>query len=194
MSKEQVNYIMDMFKDADEMVVKTLLEELGEVRFGEAREALLSVINDFTYDIDSENALAQLFTEDEFHAFENYMISNGVGVQIHSDICGGCKKRLVSLNVPIVVFKCGHCFHNDPNCLKSNKCPICENIVSDEKDQLGKGKTNNKLTISHIARFERSISLKPNSVSIDFYSPPTDKDQNPIETPTATILPLEPSP
>ena len=30
MSKEQVNYIMDMFKDADEMVVKTLLEELGD--------------------------------------------------------------------------------------------------------------------------------------------------------------------
>ena len=166
-------------------LLKFLLEELGEIRFGEAREVLMSVIRDFTYDIDSENALAQLFTEDEYHAFENYMLSNGEGIQLQSAICGGCKKKLLSINSQIVVFKCGHCFHNNPSCLKSDKCPICENIVTAE-DSTPPSRSIN--IAKKLRDFEYFIKVKPDNIQMNLYEP--FNEDEPVEAPTATSLPF----
>ena len=176
-------------KIAFDKILRFLLKELSETRFGEARQTLMSVINDYAYDVDTDVALAQLFIEDESHGYENYIMNNIQGLHYDSVICGTCGKKLASSNQGVKIFKCGHSFHT--NCLMTDKCPICEGEkIGDESQEKNEKEEERKVKMvvgNKMKRYEMIMARSPELYEMDFFYPENDVI---VETPTATSLPL----
>jgi tetratricopeptide (TPR) repeat protein len=173
-------------------ILKFLIDELAELNFGEARETLTSVITDYTYDVDSDISLAQLFKEDEAHAYENYVITNLQGFKYNQITCCSCQKRLdIDGALPVRFFKCGHTFHNNAPCLTRDICPVCfaeERLDEVKEDKADDTKHLDIIIKRKLSRFEVNISqeLVVNSMIFD-----DTEGEVVMDPPTATELPLD---
>ena len=172
-------------------ILKFLVDELAELKFIEAKETLTSVINDYTYDIDSDIALAQLFEEDEAHAYEDFIIANMKGFEYKSTTCCTCHKRLDDGGNQVRFFKCGHVFHDKEPCLTRDICPIC--FAEERLDEKNEAKNGNMGRLDSIikrklSRFEADIVRQPTANSMYFDDAEGEVVMDP---PTATELPLE---
>lgn len=147
-------------------LLKFLMTECGELELGDTRTTIMNVINDYQYDVDSDKTLGELFWNDMLKSYEDYITLNITGIQVHSAVCGTCKSRLSNANgYQIRIFPCGHCFHDNPQCLRNNQCPICQ-----REEIYGETTANVK---SHDSDQDRVIKRRINRFEYDIHALPT---------------------
>jgi hypothetical protein len=99
--------------------------EFQELRFRFARICLLSVVNDYEYDLDQKLSMVLLYHADEQNWHGKYIqeIQSGIeGSDLH---CCSCGRSLFGVSCLIQVFGCGHVFHQTKECLSKAVCPVC---------------------------------------------------------------------
>lgn len=133
-SDEKVNFLTSYLKTicsavANVVSYPALLEifihQFQQLNFGFAKLALSSVMNDYAYDLDTTNAMCELYRQDEINDHSEFILNAIRGTENDSLICNTCKKRLIGGFDQIQIFPCGHVFHRNFNCLPKQICPVC---------------------------------------------------------------------
>lgn len=173
-----------------EELIKFLMSELCELELSDARTTIISVFNDYQYDVDSDKNLGELFSNDSRKAYEDYITLNVKGNIYRSVTCCTCKKRLTSGGSSIRVFPCGHVFHGAPPCLMKEQCPICtrDNVYA----QVAKTDSNDNSLMERIVKrkvmkFENDIHSLPNIGEV--ICDETTLAETPVLFPTVQFVP-----
>lgn len=157
--KERVDVLTDYLKNicillANAMPFSDLLEilvvEYQQLDFGFAKSALLSVINDYAYDIDTTSAMCQLYRQDEANDYSNLILTSTRGIANNNMICCTCHQRILGVDDKIRIYPCGHVFHINVNCLPRQMCPICNTVE----------KINQSIPPPHISVLSRATFSK----------------------------------
>ena len=107
------------------VILELLVVQFQELHFGLAKSAILSIMHDFSYDVDTNNAMFQLYRLDEINEHEKYIQGRIQGLENNNINCCTCKCRLMGVDDQIQIFPCGHSFHKNERCLPKQVCPIC---------------------------------------------------------------------
>jgi hypothetical protein len=99
--------------------------EFQELPFRFGRACLLSVVNDYEYDLDQNLSMVLLYHADEQNAHAKYIREMQSGIEGSSLNCSSCHRSLFGVSCMIQVFGCGHVFHQTDECLPKAVCPIC---------------------------------------------------------------------
>lgn len=131
---ERVNFITTYLKTICSTVASVVpypaildifIQQFKELNYGYASLALSSIMNDYSYDIDTTNAMCDLYRQDERNDHSRLILNYIAGVENDNIVCCTCKKRLVGVLDQIQVFPCGHVFHRNISCLPKQVCPVC---------------------------------------------------------------------
>lgn len=115
-------------------LLQLLVSEFQIFDFGLAKDALMTVMNDYAYDVDSSISLSNLYHEDAVNENAKYIKKLNEGISFAPTTCGTCKHRLIGASYDIKIFHCGHVFHNTDQCLPKQICPICNPEESLDQD------------------------------------------------------------
>lgn len=116
-------------------LLEMLVVEYQELKFGTLKAAILSIMNDYDYDVDQNLTMSLLYHEDEVTAHSSYVESLVHGIAYNDTRCSACHGSLFGVPASIQTFSCGHVFHSQPSCLPKDICPICHPIEKiDEGD------------------------------------------------------------
>ncbi|OHT04257.1 hypothetical protein TRFO_28309 [Tritrichomonas foetus] len=131
---DRVNILTDFLRRICELVANiitfpVLIEQLvvnfQELHFGLAKSAIINIMHDYSYDVDTTNAMCQLYRLDEVNEHAKYVKGKINGLTNHHLTCCTCHHRIMGVDGQIQIFPCGHIFHKNPQCLPKQVCPVC---------------------------------------------------------------------
>jgi hypothetical protein len=99
--------------------------EYQELPFGFARTSLLSILNDYEYDLDQNLSMVLLYHEDEKNTHARYIGNVIQGTEYGSLNCNTCSSGVFGVSCGVKLFGCGHIFHETKKCLPREVCPKC---------------------------------------------------------------------
>jgi hypothetical protein len=99
--------------------------EYQELPFGLARTSLLSILNDYEYDLDQNLSMVLLYHEDEKNTHARYIGGVIEGIEYGGLNCNACGCGLFGVSCGVKLFGCGHIFHETKKCLPREVCPKC---------------------------------------------------------------------
>jgi len=167
-SNRELNIISNSFKELcilssnvisfNELIQYVIIEFAG-LKVGSTKDALITIVNDFSYDVDMKRSLSSLIRDDEINTNNLYLQNIIKGVAIESCICEKCRRRLVGCATQIRIFPCGHIFHE--SCFSGEKCSICfaNNQLgqNEEQEQVPKIAISNRAVTRLLTRFEKQV-------------------------------------
>ena len=109
-------------------LLEMLVVDYQEFRFGTLKAVIVSIMEDYDYDVDQNLTMSLIYHEDEAHAHSSYIESLVHGITYTSLCCATCHRRLFGVASSIQAFSCGHVFHCNSVCLPKETCPICHPI------------------------------------------------------------------
>ena len=115
-------------------LLEMLIVDYQELKFGTLKAAILSIMNDYDYDVDQNLTMSLLYHEDEVNAHSSYVESLVHGIAYNDTHCSACHGSLFGVGSAIQTFSCGHVFHCDPACLPKDVCPICHPVEKLNED------------------------------------------------------------
>jgi hypothetical protein len=105
--------------------LRLFVVEFQELPFGFARYCLLSVLNDYEYDLDQNLSMVLLYHADEQNSHAKYIRGKIGGTVTGGLECDRCHCALFGVSCAIQLFECGHIFHRTNECLPKTVCPVC---------------------------------------------------------------------
>lgn len=106
-------------------LLEIFIHKFQELNFGYAKLALSTIMNDYAYDLDTTNAMCELYRQDEINDHSKFILNAIRGTENDGLVCNTCKKRLNGGMDQIQIFPCGHVFHRNFSCLPKQICPVC---------------------------------------------------------------------
>ena len=152
-----------------DQIIPMIAEEALAIKLRFMESAVVSLLNDFNYDIRTKKALADLFHSDEQNVHDAYILHQIEGVRLGRLTCGTCKGRLLGSGCRIRIFECQHAFHDVVKCLPKQTCPICNPI--ERIDDVQSVPQASHIGTTRLRLFEHSLSktgtTSPTAVRIE---------------------------
>jgi hypothetical protein len=105
--------------------LELIVVECQELPVGFVRSSLLSIMNDYEYDLDQNLSMVFLYHEDEQDTHAKYIGDVIRGTRYGRLNCDACGGGLFGMSCGVKLFACGHVFHNTVKCLATGTCPKC---------------------------------------------------------------------
>jgi hypothetical protein len=131
---DKCDAVVELLKSVSSVIVHSLsfakylelvVVEFQELPFGFTRTSLLSILNDYEYDLDQNLSMVMLYHEDEKNTHARYISSVIEGTKYAGQNCNTCGCGLFGVSCGVKLFGCGHIFHETKKCLPREVCPKC---------------------------------------------------------------------
>ena len=118
-------------RTSGDFVMATLHRDFSIIPELQMREILLYVFKHFDYNKMLSTAVTALLLQDCKTLRVDASLVKNRAANIWTTRCGICNQFITGQGgVGMLVFQCGHCFHNNSVCGKHTSCPVCKGIAA----------------------------------------------------------------
>jgi len=170
MKEEKQNLIKDCLTDLIQSsfkivpfnkTVDTITKYYSSVKTLFVRDAIIQLLNEYSYNTDTLVSLAGIYKNDQQRGFDCAVEKLGKGRYFSSDSCQVCHSKLINSGCPISVLECGHVFHCNKYCYDGGNCEICngENTLNESKQAISSINENQKYDFSLFEKVFEPIEI-----------------------------------
>lgn len=118
-------------RTSGDFVMATLHRDFSIIPEMQMRSILLSVFKHFDYQKMLSSAVTALLLQDCKTLRVDATLVRSRAANIWTTRCGICNQFITGQGgVGMLIFQCGHCFHNNSVCGKHTSCPVCKGIAA----------------------------------------------------------------
>ena len=140
-------------KTSGDFVMNTLNRDFKIMSQKLLKDVLQAVFMHFDYQKMLSGTVRSLLLEDCKTLRAEASLINTRAANVWSTRCGICNQFITGQGgVGMLVFQCGHCFHNNKQCGGHRTCPVCKGIAAQ--------KPNNEIQLTSRARSNRARALQ----------------------------------